>query len=75
MSKKLFWLHNGFICRGYLYSPSIGLSVVGMDAALRSYGIEQIWYELREILATEYAWLDVAIQRKPKFLGKKESLY
>jgi SanA protein len=61
--------------RAIFIARQLGLSVVGMDAALRSYGIEQIWYELREILATEYAWLDVAIQRKPKFLGKKESLY
>lgn len=61
--------------RAIFIAKHLGLSVVGMDAALRSYGFEQYIYELREILACEYAWLDVITQRKPKFLGKKEPLF
>jgi SanA protein len=61
--------------RAIFIAKHLGLSVIGMDASLRSYGFEQCWYELREILASEYAWLDVITQRKPKFLGKKESLF
>lgn len=61
--------------RAIFIAKHLGLSVIGIDASLRSYGLEQCWYELREILASEYAWLDVITQRKPKFLGKKESLF
>ncbi len=61
--------------RAIFIAKHLGLSVVGINAALRSYGLEQCWYELREILASEYAWLDVITQRKPKFLGKKESVF
>jgi len=61
--------------RAIFIAKNLGLSVIGINAALRSYGLEQYLYELREILASEYAWLDVTTQRKPKFLGKKESLF
>ena len=60
--------------RAMFIAKHLGLSTIGVDAAIHSYGIEQCWYELREIFATECAWLDVLMQRKPKFLGKKESL-
>ncbi len=61
--------------RAIFIAKHLGITVIGIDASLRSYGLEQCWYELREILASEYAWLDVITQRKPKFLGKKESLF
>ncbi len=61
--------------RAIFIAKQLGLSVVGVDAGLRSYGIEQYWYNLREIIASEYAWIDILTQRKPKFLGKKESLF
>jgi SanA protein len=60
--------------RAMFIAKHLGLSSVGVDASLRSYGLDQYWYELREVFATECAWLDVFLQRKPKFLGKKESL-
>jgi SanA protein len=60
--------------RAMFIAKHLGLSSIGVDAALHSYGISQYWYDLREVFATECAWLDVFIQRKPKFLGKKEPL-
>lgn len=61
--------------RAIFLAQSLGLEVVGVDAAVRSYGAWQKWYDLREIAAAEAAWLDVMTQRKPKFLGKKEPLF
>ncbi len=61
--------------RAMYIAKHLGLSSVGVDASLHSYGLDQYWYELREIFASECAWLDVFTQRKPRFLGKKESLY
>ncbi len=60
--------------RAMYIARHLGLSVVGIDAARHSYGFEQYFYELREIAAIETACFDVFTQRKPKFLGKKESL-
>lgn len=61
--------------RAIFLAQSLGLDVVGVDAAVRSYGAWQRWYDLREIAAAEAAWLDVMTQRKPKFLGKREPLF
>lgn len=61
--------------RAMFIAKHLGLSVVGIDAARRSYGLEECWYQLREVAATESAWLDVMMQRKPRFLGKKEPLF
>jgi SanA protein len=58
--------------RAIYIAKHLGISVVGIDAARQSYGIEQCFFELREVVATEAAWLDVFTRRKPKFLGKKE---
>jgi len=61
--------------RAIFLAQSLGLEVVGVDAAVRSYGAWQNWYDIREIAASEAAWLDVVMKRKPKFLGKKEPLF
>lgn len=61
--------------RAMYIARELGLSVVGIDASRHSYGIEQCFYELREIAAIETAWLDLLIQRKPRFLGKKEPIF
>lgn len=73
--QKAILVTQGFhLPRAMFIAKNLGLSVVGVDATLRSYGAEQYWYDLREIIASEYAWFDVITQRKPKFLGKKEAL-
>ncbi len=73
--QKAVLVTQGFhLPRAMFIARHLGLSVVGIDAALRSYGIEQYLYNVREIIASECAWLDVITQRKPKFLGKKEIL-
>lgn len=61
--------------RAIFLAQNLGLEVVGVDAAVRSYGAWQSWYDLREVAAAEAAFLDVITQRKPKFLGKKEPLF
>jgi SanA protein len=61
--------------RAIFLARRLGLTVVGMDAALRDYGASQSWFNLRELAAVETAWLDVLTHRKPKFLGKKEPLF
>ena len=54
----------------------LGLDVVGLDAARHSYGSAQRWWDLREVVAVETAWLDVNVtHRRPKFLGPKEPLF
>ncbi len=58
--------------RAIYIAKHLGMSVVGIDASRQSYGVEQCFFELREVVATEAAWLDVLTHRKPKFLGKKE---
>lgn len=61
--------------RAMFIAQHLGLTVVGLDAALRPYGTAQCWFDLREIAAVETAWLDVMSGRKPKYLGKKEPLF
>lgn len=54
----------------------LGLTVVGLDAARHSYGSAQRWWDLREVVAVETAWVDVNVtHRRPKFLGPKEPLF
>ncbi len=65
-----------FVTQGYhlpraLYlGRSLGIEVVGMDAARRPYA-GQAWFDLREFFAVEAAWLDVTFHRRPKFLGPR----
>lgn len=61
--------------RAIFLAHNLGLQVVGVDAAIRSYGAWQSWYDIREIAASEAAWFDVITRRKPKFLGKKEPMF
>lgn len=61
--------------RAIFLAERLGLSVVGVDAGMHSYGSRQSWYDLREVAAAEAAWLDITLGRKPKFLGKKEPLF
>ncbi len=61
--------------RAIFLAQNLGLQVVGVDAAIRSYGAWQSWYDVREVAASEAAWFDVVTRRKPKFLGKKEPLF
>ncbi len=53
----------------------LGLDVVGVDAAKRAYG-GQLGFDLREIAATEVAWVQATVTHpRPKFLGKPEPLF
>lgn len=61
--------------RAIFLARNLGLEVVGINAAIRSYGVYQSWYDIREIAASEAAFLDVITGRKPKFLGKKEPIF
>ncbi len=61
--------------RAMFLAQKLGLEVTGVDAGIQSYGSIQSWYDFREILAAETAWLDVMTDHKPKFLGKKEPLF
>lgn len=61
--------------RAIFLAQCLGLKVVGIDAGVHSYGPIQSWYDLREFVAAEAAWLDVIAGRKPKFLGKREPLF
>jgi SanA protein len=61
--------------RAMFVARQLGLTVVGIDASLHSYGFDQCWLELREIAAIQTAWFDLLSHRKPKFLGKKEPIF
>jgi len=61
--------------RAMFIARQLGLTVVGIDASLHSYGFDQCWFELREVAAIETAWVDVLIHRRPKFLGKREPIF
>ena len=61
--------------RAMFLAQKLGLDVVGVDANKRSYGIRQVWYDLREVGAAEAAWFDILTERKSKYLGKKEPLF
>jgi SanA protein len=58
--------------RAIYIAKNLGIAAVGIDADRHSYGFEQYFFELREVIATEAAWLDVLTRRKPRLLGKKE---
>lgn len=60
--------------RALFLARKMGLDVVGVDAAKRVYG-GQIGFDLREIAATEVAWVQATVTHpRPKYLGKPESL-
>lgn len=61
--------------RAMFLAGKLGLKASGIDAGIQSYGSIQNWYDFREVVAAEFAWLDVVTNRKPKFLGKKEPLF
>ena len=44
----------------------------GRHAALL---LGQSWFNVREVLAVETAWLDIQTHRRPKFLGKREPIF
>ena len=61
--------------RALFLGRKLGLDVVGVDAAKRTYG-GQFGFDLREIAATEVAWVQATVTHpRPKFLGKKERLF
>ena len=60
--------------RALFIGRKLGLDVVGVDAAKRAYG-DQLGFDLREIAATEIAWVQATVTHPhPKFLGKPEPL-
>ena len=60
--------------RALFLGRKLGLDVVGVDAAKRVYG-GQIGFDLREIAATEIAWVQATVTHpRPKYLGKPEPL-
>ncbi len=52
----------------------LGMNVVGVSATRRAY-VGQSWFDVREVLAVEAAWLDIQTHRRPKFLGKREPIF
>ena len=61
--------------RALFLGRKMGMDVVGVDAARRAYG-GQAGFDLREIAATEVAWVQAVVTRpRPKFLGKREPLF
>lgn len=82
-ARDIFGVHRAVLVTQRYHLPRalylgrrLGLDVVGMDAAKHSYGRAQRWWDLREVVAVEAAWLDVNVtHRRPKFLGPKEPLF
>ncbi|MBV9851185.1 MAG: YdcF family protein [Armatimonadetes bacterium] len=60
--------------RALYLARHLGLEVVGMDAARHTY-VGQPWFDVREVLAVEAAWLDVKTHRRPKFLSKRAPIF
>lgn len=60
---------NYHLPRALYIADKIGVDAVGVGADLRTYGGED-YRNFREEFAVVKAWLDVALQAKPKFLGK-----
>jgi SanA protein len=81
-ARNIFGVHDAVLVTQRYHLPRalylgrrLGLTVVGLDAARHSYGSAQRWWDLREVAAVEAAWLDVNVtHRRPKFLGKHETL-
>jgi len=61
--------------RALFLGRKLGLDVVGVDAAKRRYP-GQFGFDLREIAATEVAWIQATLTHPhPRFLGKPEPLF
>lgn len=61
--------------RALFLGRKMGLDIVGVDAAKRAYG-GQLGFGLREIAATEVAWVQATVTHpRPKYLGKPEPLF
>lgn len=68
VSRAVFVTQRFHLPRALYLGRSLGLQVVGLDSARRPY-VGQTWFDIREVLAVEAAWLDVTFHRRPKFLG------
>ena len=80
-ARDIFGVHRAVLVTQRFHLPralylgrQLGMDVVGVDAARRPY-IGQSWFDVREILATETAWLDIKTHRRPRFLGKREPIF
>jgi len=61
--------------RALFIGRRLGMDVVGVDAAKRAYG-GQLGFDLREIAATEVAWVQATVTHpRPKYLGRPEPLF
>ena len=61
--------------RALFLGRQLGLDVVGVDAAKRRYP-GQFGFDLREIAATEVAWIQATVTHpRPKYLGRPEPLF
>ncbi|MGI4789122.1 MAG: SanA/YdcF family protein [Janthinobacterium lividum] len=81
-AKAIFGVHSALLVtqryhlpRALFIARSLGMDVVGVDAAKRTYA-GQWGFDLREIAAVEVAWVQSKITRpRPKFLGKPEPMF
>ena len=76
VSVQRSWVTQGYhLPRALFLGRKLGMDVVGVDAAKRSYG-GQWGFDLREIGAVEVAWIQATITHpRPKFLGKPEPMF
>ena len=80
-ARDIFGVHQAILVTQRYHLPRalflgrhLGMNVVGMDATRRSY-VGQSWFNVREVLAVETAWLDINTHRRPKFLGRREPIF
>ena len=81
-AKAIFGVHSALLVtqryhlpRALFIARSLGMDVVGVDAAKRTYS-GQWKFDFREIAAVEVAWVQSKITRpRPKFLGKPEPMF
>jgi len=62
------------LARSIYLCEALGVQATGLAADRRAYGLER-WWELRELLATTAAWVDVNIRRPVPVLGEKLPIF
>jgi SanA protein len=73
VTRAVFVTQRYHLHRALYLGRSLGIQVVGLDAARHRYP-GQIGFDIREVAATEDTWLDVHLHLRPKFLGPKEPI-
>jgi SanA protein len=81
-ARDIFGVHRAILVSQAYHLPralytakGLGMDVVGVSATRRPY-IGQEWFDKRELISVEVAWLDInVLHPRPKYLGARVNMF